>query len=519
MLISFINKLINHKFIILVLVQREILMIKYIFDYSVLDQFCLGLNNLAFVVKNYETATETYVSESIYELTSYTREEIKLLPENHYSLIYDEDSSEVKKSLIEFESNPNKNSLELNYRIVNKNNELIWIKEHVYVERVNGKIGLKKSTLLNISEVKTHEAFLKDQNDLLKDLNAQKDKFISIISHDLRSPFTTLLGFSEILLNEEEVSIEERDEYLQYIYDASKTQLNLINCLLDWSRLQTGRIKVEPVRLNVKQVISNAIAPLTGDAIRKNIDVKIDIASDISINADERLIGQAFVHLVSNAIKYTPEGKDVHISANRFKEGLVEIVVRDEGLGISEENQSKLFRIDQKFSLQGTSGEKGSGLGLTLVKEIIDKHKGQVWFYSQVGKGSEFHITIPEAKNIILLVEDDKATRELYKRIIEQALSNFEVRFAVNGYEAISVYRELLPTIVITDHDMPLMNGIQLVEAIQKKEINKSFPIIVISSKLTDEISRKYYKLGVDKLLSKPVENTLLIESLKECLY
>jgi len=488
-------------------------------DFSSLNQFFIGIKDLAFVIKANNTSQETFISDSIYGFTNYTSAEIKQLPENHHSLIYDEDSEEIKRGLIEFESNPAKYHLDLTYRILNKNAEHIWIKEQIYVERDNGEITFKKSTLLNISDSKKREEVLESNNSSLADLNSQKDKFISIISHDLRSPFTTLLGFSEILLNEDEVSKEEHDEYLQYIYDSSKTQLGLINCLLDWSRLQTGRIKVEPVRLNVKQVITTAIAPLTGDAIRKNIDVKIDIASDLSINADERLIAQAFVHLVSNAIKYTPEGKDVHISACRFKEGLVEIIVRDEGLGISEENQSKLFRIDQKFSLQGTAGEKGSGLGLTLVKEVVDKHNGQIWFYSSVGEGTEFHLTIPEAKNIILLVEDDKGTRELYKLIIENALSNFEVNFAVNGYEAISTYKDILPTIVITDHDMPLMNGIQLVEAIQKKEANKAFPIIVISSKLTDEITRKYNKLGVEKLLTKPIDQSILIESIKECLY
>ncbi len=488
-------------------------------DYSLLSQFSSGSKNIAFIAKRGDVSLDTFVSDSIFNITGYSSDEIKQLPDNHYSLIHDEDSSEVRRSLIEFESNPQKNYLELTYRIIAKNGEPVWVNDQILLERDNGQITCRKSTLINISDIKKNEAVLQAQNDSLKDLNVQKDKFISIISHDLRAPFTTLLGFSEILLNEAEISEEERNEYLRYIYDASKTQLNLINCLLDWSRLQTGRIKVEPVRLNVKHVITTAITPLTGDAIRKNIDVKVDIASDLSINADERLIGQAIVHLASNAIKYTPEVKDIHISASRFKEGFVEIVVRDEGLGISEENQSKLFRIDQKFSLQGTGGEKGSGLGLTLVKEIIDKHNGQVWFYSQVGEGSEFHLTIPEAKNIILLVEDDYATQSLYKRMIEHSMSNFEVCFASNGYEAINTYRDLLPTVVITDHDMPLMNGIQLVEAIQKKENNKAFPIIVISAKLTEEISKKYMRLGVEKLLSKPVDQQQLVDSIKECLY
>ncbi len=488
-------------------------------EFRELEKFSSNLNKIAFIVKRFGLINETLITESIKEICGYSSEEIKKLPENIYSLIHEEDNEKIKKELIEFETNPERNNAEFVYRIINKDNSMIWIKDFISLTRENGKITCRKSVLLNINDIKNHEELLIKENEKLIDLNVQKDKFISIISHDLRSPFTTLLGFSEIMLNETDLTEEEKTEYLRYIYDASKTQLNLINCLLDWSRLQTGRIKVEPVRLNVKLAVSNAIAPLTGDAVRKNIDVKMDIPAELAINADERLFGQAIVHLVSNAIKFTPEGKEVNVTASRFKEGLIEIIVRDEGMGIAEENHSKLFRIDQKFSLQGTNGEKGSGFGLTLVKEIIDKHGGQVWFYSNIGEGSEFHITLPEAKNLILLVEDDEATKSLYKKYIENALPNFEVIFANNGYEAINIYKQILPTIVITDHDMPLMNGIQLVEILQKKESNKAVPIIVISAKLNDEVTRKYSRLGVEKIIPKPVEQKLLITSIKECLY
>ncbi|MEK6552763.1 MAG: response regulator, partial [Bacteroidota bacterium] len=160
-----------------------------------------------------------------------------------------------------------------------------------------------------------------------------------------------------------------------------------------------------------------------------------------------------------------------------------------------------------------------SGLGLTLVKEIIDKHGGQIWFYTQIGEGSEFHFTVTESKNVILLVEDDKELRTLYKNIIEQALPNFEVKFADNGYQAIGLYHDIIPTIIITDHDMQLMNGIQLVEAIQKKESNRTVPVIVISAKLNDDISKKYNKLGVDRIITKPVDNDKFIQMIRKCLY
>jgi len=486
---------------------------------SALSDFANGAKDFFFVCRSFNIENELYISDSVKQITGYSSDEIKSLPQNIYSIIHPEDKEAVEKSFSEIESNSSCDSAELIYRIKSKNDELIWLKELLNVERENGVIINQRSIVLNINDLKKNEDSLIKSRDSLKNLNSTKDKFINIISHDLRSPFTTLLGFSEILLNEQDISVEEKNEYLQYIYDSSKSQLNFINCLLDWSRLQTGRIKIEPARLNVRSVISTAITPLTGDAVRKNIDVKIEIPSDLYITADERLISQALINLTSNAIKYSPEGKDVFISSSRFKEGMIEIVVRDEGLGISEENQPKLFRIDQKFSLTGTAGEKGNGLGLTLVKEIIEKHSGQVWFYSQLGFGSEFHFTIPEARNLILLVEDDPGTRALYKKIIEDAFNNFDVKFAENGYEAISLYKELLPTLLITDHVMPLMNGIQLVEAIQKKESTRTVPIIVISAKLTDEITRKYLKLGVDKVIAKPIDHSVLVQMIRECLY
>ena len=343
-----------------------------------------------------------------------------------------------------------------------------------------------------------------------------KDRFLSIVSHDLRAPFTSLLGFSEILLNEPNLPFDERIEYLKYIYEASKTQLQLINHLLDWSKLQTGKITLEPKRINAKALISNCISVLTGAAMRKDIELKSDFPPDVFIFADERLLTQAVTNLINNSIKFTGEGKKIYVSINTFKEGMSEIVVRDEGVGISEENQDKLFRIDKKFSLEGTSGEKGSGLGLALVKEIIEKHGGDVWFYSKLGEGSEFHITVPEAKNVVVLVEDDVTLRQLYKKMITNLISNFKIIEAENGYEAMSIILNQSPSLVITDHDMPLMNGIQLVEAMRKKDANRNVPVIVISAKLNDDITKRYRELNVDKIITKPFKQAELIKCIKE---
>lgn len=490
-------------------------------DFEKQKELYSGFKDVFYSLRRSGDPAENFISDSVIDFTGYTPEEILRLPDLHYSIICDDDQSSVRKTIEELENDINRDYIELTYRLVSKSGKNIWAGEFLKLDRSQNKFSIlnRKSVIFNIDSVKKAELEHKNSLEAFKELNQSKDKFISIVSHDLRAPFTTLLGFSEILLNEQDITEDERTEYLQYIFDASKTQLNLINCLLDWSRLQTGRIKVEPVRLNAKTFISTVVATLTGDYVRKNIEMKIEIPTDLNINADERLMTQAILNLASNAIKFTPEKKQVHISAGRFKEGMIEIVIKDEGLGISEENQSKLFKIDQKFSLVGTNGEKGSGLGLTLVKEIIEKHGGQVWFYSQIGEGSEFHFTVPEAKNRILIVEDDAAVQKFYTKIIDNDLPNFEVKVAGNGYEAISLYKDYLPTVIITDHDMPLMNGVQLVEAIQKKESNRTVPIIVISAKLDDELIKKYSKLGVEKILQKPVEHSALVENIRSSIY
>lgn len=489
-------------------------------DINTLSYFSEGLNDIFFIIDFVDNEKQNYYSENIKKIIGYSPEELDKLPDKIHSLVDSRDYDKIRDILVELESNTHLNYVTLEYRIKPKNDSTIWLREFLKVVRDNeGNILEKHSVLFNITSLKEREFELEKENEALKELNATKDKFISIVSHDLRAPFTTLLGFTEILLNEKELSEEERNEYLKYIYEASKTELNLINCLLDWSRLQTGKIKVEPTRLNVKTTVANAIISLTPISVRKNIEIKIDIQPNLFMYADERLISQAILNLVSNAVRFSHPGKEVNIHSQRFKEGMIEIVIVDQGTGISEEGQDKLFRIDQKFITPSTEGDKGSGLGLTLVKEIINKHGGDIWFYSKVGEGSEFHITVPEAKNILLIVEDDESVISLYKKLVENNLPFFEIKTAANGYDAITLLKNIMPTIIITDHDMPLMNGTQFVEAVYKRDVNRSIPIIVISAKLDDDIIKTYAKLGVNKIVSKPINTQELINTIKESLF
>ena len=467
-------------------------------------------------VRNIESQKADFYSGSFSKITGYNSKEVNQFPGKFLHLIVNEDLREVKDTFYTLGNNPEDKNYSIEYRIIRKNGNVIWLQETGRV-----KIGAKTNgiqTLGIVTDITEHRIKNEELKELVKhkeQLIKSKDKLISIVSHDLRAPFTSLLGFSEILLNENDLTDHEKQEYLEYIYDASKSQLQLINYLLDWSRLQTGKMRIEPRRLNIKDVIANCISVLTGAAIRKNIEIITKINDVLYINADERLISQAITNLISNAIKFTMPGKNIFLRVNKFKEKMIEIIVKDEGIGISEKNMTKIFKIDEKLSLTGTMGEKGTGLGLALVKEIVEKHNGQIWFYSKEGEGSEFHFTLPEANDLILIVETDSELIQQYKNIIYSELPKFDILFVDTGFEAINLANTKIPSMIIVRHHMSLLTGSQLVETIKKKERFKNLPVVITSSNLDSEIKQNYIQLGVKNFLELPFQNDKLIDILK----
>jgi len=351
--------------------------------------------------------------------------------------------------------------------------------------------------------------------DALKKANEAKDKFISILSHDLRAPFTSILGFSEILINEPLLPNTEKLEYLNYIHEASENQLQLINYLLDWSRLQTGRVKIAPKKINAQALIYNCVSSLTGNAIRKNIDINVEADEELYIQADERLLMQALTNLISNAIKFSTTDKEIKIAAKHFNLELAEFVIIDEGVGISDVNKEKLFKIEKMFTTEGTKGEKGTGLGLSLVKEIIEKHGGSLWFYSELDKGSEFHFTIPNSRATILLVTNKIDEKKQIESIIKQNFTNYQLKTLDDGYSAYSSLLQNSPSLVISQHELPLMDSVQLVKLIRKEERGKRLPIIIIIEKLNEEIKTMYKDLYVKTFIEKPIDEDLITWEIK----
>ena len=236
---------------------------------------------------------------------------------------------------------------------------------------------------------------LKEKNKRLKLLNSTKDKFFAIISHDLRSPFNGILGFANLLVeNYDNFDDSHRKEIILLLRESSQSAFELLENLLSWSRIQRGQIEINKEKLNLKELVENSIAPYKYNASKKNIDIITDIPIDAQIFIDKNTIMITIANLVNNAIKFTPEGGHIKINYNKNKVN-IELHIIDNGIGMTAEVIEKLFRIDENISTRGTNNEKGTGLGLILCKEFIQKNGGNLSVISEVEKGSDFIITIP----------------------------------------------------------------------------------------------------------------------------
>ena len=229
----------------------------------------------------------------------------------------------------------------------------------------------------------------------LLQLNGDKDLFISILAHDLRSPFTALLGLSDILFENIRVyPIDKIEDLLKQIRDSSQDTFTLLEDLLKWTSTQSGKIPFKPQILSFAVISKNIIETLNAAAYAKTITVKCSAPDHISVFADVDMLKTIMRNLVSNAIKFTNNGGSIVIDAEEDS-GIVIISVSDNGIGLKPEKLSKLFDISQRQTTKGTAEESGSGLGLILCKEFVEINGGRIWSESEYGKGSDFKFTLP----------------------------------------------------------------------------------------------------------------------------
>jgi PAS domain S-box-containing protein len=371
---------------------------------------------------------------------------------------------------------------------------------------------LEDITLRKAMEKKLQEyvwALEKSKNSLA-DLNAQKDKLFSILSHDLRSPFSSILGFCDILLKEnDQLTAEDRLQFVAYIQEAAQDQLSLVNKLLDWSRLESGHIRMEHVELDLQEIVRKDLNSLMGLALQKQVKLQTNLPPKVMVCGDKHMMNQVFGNLLGNSLKFTPPNGTITVELIEEQNNNWVIGVRDTGIGIPEDDVHKLFKIEEKYTRKGLQGEKGTGLGLPVVHEIVQKHHGSISVKSTTGIGTLFLITLPKSKpstgEIILVVDDEHGIRLLHTRYIKRALPNAHVLHAADGTEALQIAREFHPHMIISDNDMPDLNGLELVRNLKADPATSEIPIVIVTGQDSDSNREALKQFDVIEVLNKPV--------------
>jgi PAS domain S-box-containing protein len=243
---------------------------------------------------------------------------------------------------------------------------------------------------------------LTDTKESLEKINSEKDKFFSIIAHDIKSPFSGFLGLTKIIAEEyQNLTMKEVQEYGKNMQESANNLYKLLENLLEWSRMQRGVTEFNPEICMLTYLVKQNIDIVTEFAKQKNIKFINNIQDNAQVISDIPMLHTVLRNLISNAIKFTPKGGQIEIGAkiiqtqiNKISDGSIEIYVKDSGIGMSADTISKLFQVDQKVSRPGTEGEPSTGLGLLLCRDFIERHGGKIWVESEVGNGSTFHFTL-----------------------------------------------------------------------------------------------------------------------------
>ena len=263
----------------------------------------------------------------------------------------------------------------------------------------------EKEILIYVSEQialaidkKRNEEKIIQYSEELKETNAAKDKFFSIIAHDLKSPFHGLLGLTRMIVEEyDSMSESEVKSYLQIIKESTESTYKLIENLLEWSRLESGKMKYNPALQNMFMIVEDTRILLNQNARMKNINLRNKLGHQSFVWGDDTMLQSLVQNLISNAIKFTPTSGIIEVTENQF-DSYIEYTVSDTGIGIKESDIEKLFRIDMSFSTKGTQQEKGTGLGLVLCKEIVNIHGGEISVQSKISEGTKIIFTLSKPK-------------------------------------------------------------------------------------------------------------------------
>ncbi|MFE3848687.1 PAS domain S-box protein [Flavobacterium sp. LB3P45] len=509
------------------------------------EKFRLLANNIpgtVYLSKYDKYATKIYINDEIEKLTGYPKSEFLNNKLSFIDLIYPEDKERAvfeQQNAIE-----NGKQIHLTYRIINKNNAIIWVEEFGDVIYKEGKIAFIEGIFIDITETKQTESFIKAK-ELAEAANKAKSEFLANMSHEIRTPLNGIIGFTDLLMKTNLGQTQEK--YMTTINQSANSLLDIVNDILDFSKIEAGKLELHIEKQDVKEILSQMIDLILYESNQKNLTLELNIALDVPkyFWTDSVRLKQILINLLSNAVKFTEKGSiKLNVSvAEKTNDSRAKILfsVIDTGIGILEENKKKIFKAFSQEDNSTTRKFGGTGLGLTISNQLLGLMNSQLQLESTVEFGSAFYfyldleisnlvsdevkeIIIPDAnkeialKNYqkirIMLVEDNKVNMLLLKTIIKNLFTNVTIFEIPNGKVAVDQFETLNPDLIFMDIQMPILNGYEAAKKIRNLKSGQNVPIIAITAGTEKEEKDKCISFGMNDYIAKPIIKGIIEEAI-----
>ena len=507
----------------------------------------------SFMVFSYSTTNKvlTYVSSGIRSIFGLFRQDV--LDKNWDDIIqWLPESMQLWKTCIEDFGKTHLQFEQFEMSFIHSKGETrtVKISQHPIIDSNNELIAIE-GVLEDITQQKISELILQQTNKELEQATRLKDEFLAAMSHELRTPLNAVLGMCDVLIEEILGKVNEKQrQALQTIQRSGNHLLDLINDILDLSKIEAGKLELNYESIYIEELCSSSLAFIRQQAMNKQIQLTTTIVPNLpAVILDERRMRQVLVNLLSNAVKFTPKGGAIHLEVSLHppeqdtEPNLLRLAVTDNGIGISPEDQSKLFKpfvqIDGSLNRQYS----GTGLGLSLVRRIVNLHNGSVGLQSEPGVGSCFWVdlpcqfdprqppeitfTIPTAPDevypscptrppIILLAEDNEANVQTLQNYL--GAKGYDLVIAKNGQEAIEMAESIQPDLILMDIQMPVMDGLEAIQKLRNNPQFKDIPIIALTALAMSGDDDRCLAVGANAYVTKPVRLKQLVGTIQNLL-
>ena len=482
-------------------------------------------NNVSAILIVEKDTSISLVNDAYCKLTGYTQEEMvgkswtTLVPENELKRL-----SEYNR--LRFMQTPGIPDI-YEFQFLKKDGEIRIGIMSVFFDQQMDQIVI---SVTDITERKNIENELKKNESELKALNTTKDKLFSIVAHDLRGPIGTSADLLDVMIESyNSFSDDERLKMLEILKNSAQSTYNLLETLLNWAIVQTNNLVFKPDHFNLTKCIESILRNLSSTVLSKNLTILFEPSNEIIGYGDQNMIQTVLRNMIGNAIKYTFRGGTIEVKAVDRDSDIV-VTISDNGIGMEDETKKYLFnqnRLDSRF---GTENEKGTGLGLILCKEFIEKHGGSIRVESETGKGSRFIFNLPKSlsnnetpttkrnevtqeqnqidNNIVLIVEDE----DINYLVLRSILTSINIKYerAKTGKEAVNMFLQNNYSLILMDIQLPEMNGWEATMKI--RENNTEIPIVAITAFSSDPTKRKSIDAGCNDFITKPINKSKLVQ-------